>query len=332
MTHPLCVRCFKPTPDGYACPRCGVERASEQLAEIASWTAPARDVAHGQSRRGPAVASSGGGGLPVNLSAQARLDAVQNALTGWARNVAEERGIRVVHPPHGLGPVCWGGCAHHSCATLRAERAWTPPDPLVTAAWFLRRQLEWLRHAAFVGEVLGELADCHSTVSALIDGASPRRYLGPCGEVAQIDISTLGEGPGTSFIDGPTCDGDVYAREGVSMGRCRTCGVGFDVRERRAWLDTEVRESYLRIAHIADALGLKPNTITKWVARGRLVPLLVELPGGFVGPPEVWRDDRDRIRVRHGDVVVLAEQDAERRRLAAQRREQREAQVAASAA
>jgi len=94
MSAPTCVRCARPTPDGYACSNCA-GRAVGHLKELADLVPAARDVAHGQSRRGPAVAGGSGARLELNLTAQARLDAITNTLTTWARAISEERGIEI---------------------------------------------------------------------------------------------------------------------------------------------------------------------------------------------------------------------------------------------
>jgi hypothetical protein len=91
VTANLCVRCDRPTPDGYACSSCA-HRAGGQLHDIADMAPAARDVAHGFARRGV----NGGGSdprLPLNLAATQRLDAVQNTLATWARHIAETRGV-----------------------------------------------------------------------------------------------------------------------------------------------------------------------------------------------------------------------------------------------
>lgn len=89
-----CVRCTRPMPDvAYCCAICA-SQAAENLRLVVEVTPAARDVATGQSRRG----AGGGGGkpgsrLPLDLTATAKLDAVQNVLTTWARHVAAERGV-----------------------------------------------------------------------------------------------------------------------------------------------------------------------------------------------------------------------------------------------
>ena len=78
---------------GNACDWC-VGRAAAQLETVIDTLPAARDIAQRQtSRGGGSGAGKPGSSLPLDLGATARLDAVQNALTTWARLVSEERGI-----------------------------------------------------------------------------------------------------------------------------------------------------------------------------------------------------------------------------------------------
>lgn len=99
MSDPICVRCGRPLADGaYCCDRCA-SQAAEKLTLVVEVTPAARDVAQGLSRR-----SHGGGSgkpgsrLPLDLTAMAKLDGVQNSLTGWARVISEQRGLD--YAPH----------------------------------------------------------------------------------------------------------------------------------------------------------------------------------------------------------------------------------------
>jgi hypothetical protein len=89
-----CVRCTRPMPDqAYACTHCA-GRAGNHLHAIADTVAAARDVAHGLTRRNSGgAAGKPGSQLPLDLTATAKLDAVQSTLTTWARHVASERGV-----------------------------------------------------------------------------------------------------------------------------------------------------------------------------------------------------------------------------------------------
>lgn len=156
MTANDCVRCNRPTPDGYACPACAY-RAGDQLHEIASHTGAARDVASGQAQRG----SGGGSGKPGSrppgdVGAMELLGEVQNDLVGWVRHIASERGGLTQRPGS---------------------------DLIVHAARYLQANVEWMRHRPEVDEFLGDVERSQRRIRYLADGRQPGRYAGPCGFV-----------------------------------------------------------------------------------------------------------------------------------------------------
>lgn len=238
-----CVRCARPMAEmAYACPLCATQ-AAQNLSEVAETTPAARDVAHGLSGR-PGGGGSGrpGSRLPLDLGATARLDAVANSLGGWARVVAEERGVYPDPLPPGF-------------------------DTIPHAARFLAEHLEWFRHREFAGEFLTDVDACLRAVRGIARGSSERRYLGPCGaDVVRADI--VGDQWESELV---ICDGDVYGWPGATTGTCRTCGAQVDQSERRAWLDDEVRRHAFRASEIAGAYGINVNTIRSWAARGLLL-------------------------------------------------------------
>ena len=97
MTAQPCVRCERPTLDGYACSGCA-DRAAAQLAEIRELTPAARDVAYGIVRRSAGGNGSGkpGSRSPGNDDAMDTLDEVQDRLTTLARDIAEMRGLEIL--------------------------------------------------------------------------------------------------------------------------------------------------------------------------------------------------------------------------------------------
>lgn len=104
MTATPCAIDGRPTLDGYVCAECA-GRAAGHLAEIIALTPDARLVAAGLVRRG----GGGGGGKPgsrppLNVGATDVLDAVQNALTTAAREIAETRGVALA-PDSRSGPL-----------------------------------------------------------------------------------------------------------------------------------------------------------------------------------------------------------------------------------
>jgi hypothetical protein len=166
-------------------------------------------------------------------------------------------------------------------------------DPIASLAEFLAGHLEWVRHKPFADEFLNDIDACWRVVRSLAMGPASQRYLGPCGAaIVDFDFTT-----DRSTVD--TCDGDIYAREGAQSGACRTCGARVGVADRRAWLDSEVRQHAFRASQIAEAYGVNVNTIRSWAARGQLVPH--------------GRDSDDRPLFNVGDVLDLAAADAARR-------------------
>lgn len=147
-----CAICSRPVADtAWACTTCG-QQATARLDAIADLAEPARDVAHGQARRGPAVAGSNGGGLPINLSATARLDATANTLIGWVRIVSTDKG---------------GGLQ------LTGE-------PIADAARYLATHTGWMRYQQWAAEAFADFDAGARVLRGLIDGRPGRRYLGPC--------------------------------------------------------------------------------------------------------------------------------------------------------
>ena len=284
-----CVRCTADMPDNaYACTRC-TRQAERQLAELVDMTPPARDVAHGQARRGTGGGTSGkpGSRLPIDLRSSARLDAVQAQLTKWVDHIGTERGIaRPWFTSHG--------------------------DPIVTAAHWLVDHLEWMRHRADADEFLTDVDACTRVVRGIARGPVDQRYLGPCGALI---LPESDEDPSGVVPDTTECPGDVYGPQGGSTGSCRTCGAQVSQDERRAWLDAEVRERAYRASEIEDAYGVRAHTIRMWVARG------------LIG--EHGRDVRGRPLYLLGEVLDFAAAMAKRRAENEAKRMRREAAQAA---
>jgi hypothetical protein len=166
-------------------------------------------------------------------------------------------------------------------------------DPIIDAIQFLTGQLEYARHQPWVDEFLTDVEASVRVLRGLVRGPAEQRFMGPCG-AAIVDWDR--EDCANTGVS--TCDGDVYARQGASAGRCRTCGAEVDAGERRAWLDTEVRSHAYTAVEIADAYPIKANTIRQWLSRG-----LLTTHGELGGRPLMLL----------GEVLDLAAGDAARR-------------------
>jgi hypothetical protein len=103
VTGTDCVRCGRPTADGYACVTCRDRILCDLLGDDSRDdrpglvdTAPAaRDIAQGQASGHGEGGASGKpeSRLPLDLAVTAKLDAAQATLTTWARHISETRGI-----------------------------------------------------------------------------------------------------------------------------------------------------------------------------------------------------------------------------------------------
>lgn len=287
MTATTCVRCERPTPDGHACNHCGITKPTHQLHQITDMTPAARDIAQGTARR-TTTSTTGKPGpqTPIDLGATSRLDAVQIALTAHVDHIGTTRGI--TRP--------WFN--HHA-------------DPIAAAAeWLITNGLEWMRHRGRddANRFLTDIDICTRIITGIARGPVAQKYLGPCGaerlSCEGLDASDWPEADCGNHVphgphDRPGCEGDVYAREGASVGRCRTCGAEVSTDARRAWLDAEVRSHAYRATEIAGAYPINANTIRSWAHRGIL--------------HEHARDQDGKPLYLLGDVLDLATADVTRR-------------------
>jgi hypothetical protein len=139
-------------------------------------------------------------------------------------------------------------------------------DPIISAARFLADHLEWLRHRPEADEVLADIEACARIVAGIARGPAAQKYLGPCGALLLTPEPWAPGTPATS-----ECNGDVYARETASVGRCRLCGAEVSTDARRAWLDAEVRSRAFRAVEISRAYNINIKTIRSWINRGQLI-------------------------------------------------------------
>ncbi|MCX5066920.1 hypothetical protein OOJ91_13795 [Micromonospora lupini] len=153
MTNP-CAHCGRPQPDtAHACQAC-TDRAYRDLHDLADATPAARDVATGQARH---TTGAGGGShegrIPLDLGATAKLDAVQNEITTWARVVADNR-----HHDQPIGP-----------------------DLLIAAARWLAGHLDFIRRQPYAVEAYRGFRAAAAIVRGVATGPTERRWLGQCG-------------------------------------------------------------------------------------------------------------------------------------------------------
>lgn len=164
-------------------------------------------------------------------------------------------------------------------------------DPLITAAQFLLRNLDWIRHAVgpnaepFAIGAFREIGDAVSRIRVLVDPGDGPKFLGLCGAVlidedppddafagcpnhgrciASWDCHAGTCGP----VPPPVCDGPVYGYPGADRGTCRTCRTQHDQTDMQARLAGQAAERLadepLPASQIAYALHLSVNTIRTW--------------------------------------------------------------------
>ncbi|MEV6633890.1 hypothetical protein AB0M54_24375 [Actinoplanes sp. NPDC051470] len=192
-------------------------------------------------------------------------------------------------------------------------------DPIVVAARFIADNLEWLRHRPEAAEVLADVDAALRVVRGLARGPAEQKYLGPCGALV---LTPEPWEPGTP--SSATCEGDVYAPRGGSRGRCRLCGAEVASREREAWLDGRVRQEAFRAYEIADAYGLRENTIRVHAHRGQLKSYWRTETGIVADWPPPEGEKHDRLHYL-GDVLDMAAAEAARREEARAKRARRAA-------
>lgn len=150
MSNPTCVRCGRPTPDGYACHQCASELAGA-IKEASGHAEDAWTVIARQARYGGGFRASHDRPLPVDLAAAEQLAVAENTIGTWARHVAEEAGAQ-------------------------------PPTSLAGAARWLATQVGWLRGRPEAGEAFDELHDACRVLVRLVDrpGGEGLRLVGMC--------------------------------------------------------------------------------------------------------------------------------------------------------
>lgn len=273
MTANTCRVCGSVTPDGWVCVT-ETERARRQLAEIWNLVEPARAVMYRQTATGDTVHSTPGPRDLLDYGAGARLDAVQTALSGWARDLSGDQ---------------W-----------RPE----PGEVITQAAAWLAERVETIRHVRQADDILREIWDCLMAMRSVVATPAGRLYLGVCG-AAWTDWN-----PDGTPLEAGYCDGDVYGKPGKAAAYCNQCGAAYDQAERRVQVTRLVDGKGFRASVIAHAYGIPVDTIRGWAwVRRDSNGVPVREPKLRA----VDRDDRGRPLYLVADVLALHEQARQRR-------------------
>jgi hypothetical protein len=161
----------------YACPADALSLA-ETLVIAAGHAEDAETVIARQTRYGGGSRGGSSEPLPVDLTAAARYDAIENAIGTWTRHVLEAQEIDLPAWQAYAGPPCAAGwCEHDSCREVRGGRPTS--DVAVAAAW-LATQTGWLRKRPEAGEAFAELEHACRDLARLVDRPADQELVGMC--------------------------------------------------------------------------------------------------------------------------------------------------------
>lgn len=179
MSAPLCVRCSRPTADGYACAPCAQELA-ESLTVAAGHAEDAETVSGRQAGSGAGRRGGSSDGVTYDPKRSARLNAVRLAADGWTTDLLAGAGFPAWRRT--AGPLCPAQrtgerCHHRSCAAVRV----TLPPPMLAQelSWLAAHSGQLRKHPA-AQEAFRELHDACDDLARLVDVPADNELVGMC--------------------------------------------------------------------------------------------------------------------------------------------------------
>jgi hypothetical protein len=186
---------------------------------------------------------------PIDPARAKRYDAAVNALSTWARHIAEERGQDI--PPWRHYALT---CDHGRCAWVHAGLAVgvtcalrLSDHPLSTVAMWLRDNLTWLAHRQEAQEALDEITDACREIEHVIDTTEGETIVGRC-----------------------PCGTWLYAKGRATSVRCGGCGTSYAADSR---LDL-LRQARDRTVTAIEAAELIAGYVDPGVDRTRVRKLI----------------------------------------------------------
>jgi hypothetical protein len=238
--------CGAPAPDSWLCRTC--DAALEKL--LSELPALVDDL---QAYIGRMLRFSSGriGGRSAEIQLLLRVDRnypvsrassladnLRNLLVGIIRDLIESRGLAARH---------------------------LPPDDLARMAAWVGARSSSVRMCEDAWQTLTDLQRLSASIRGVVDHPPEWKYAGKCSML-------------TGDPDKPQeCSQELYAVDGATFIRCRTCGYQHDVENRYSVLQAASRDILLTIPELKDALpevlGVPINhaTLRKWKERGRIV-------------------------------------------------------------
>lgn len=279
-----CGACSARTPEGIAL--CDTD-ADALLVELYAVPAIVEDLrttfARQDNLRGPVVSVGKSTETPLvwNDRIPEVLDTLTEVLARWARPVVRERQLHSLPViPH---------CRDPKDPARVPERL----TEAVLAARVLSDNWRTVRTLRYAGDAFVEVLDAIRSARRVIDQPTPRRFIGPCGE--------LGEESGVR------CDHDVYAVAHRRTASCPACGAVHDVEQRHRALLAAAHDEVVTYAEAERALPnllgrpVKGSTLRGWVHDGTLEVHGYRHAGKRV-PTRVGYHDSPLVKV--GDVIA----------------------------
>jgi hypothetical protein len=243
------------------------------LAVAASWTALHARLRPQGSGNGDRVTGSAEPRLPIDVGVSDLLAEVGAHARFLGQVLLEE-----VAPEHGCDGACHGmaehRCAGHLCSSVTlpplvaAQDCPTRRDPVTTSVMPGLLVEVAKRYGHFVAEderlaldFCDEAHELRRKVAGAIERKEAPRWQGPCPE--------------------DECPGEIYQRSGMEDATCRECGRVVGPVEWRAIMRVAFDERLMTRGELVSALvvvkrAVKPNTLDRWVSRGRLTAEVVD--------------------------------------------------------
>lgn len=284
----VCGHCRAPTADGaQLCTRCTYElakalRSVPGLLEDLMVSLTRQDrLTGGGGHRGAHDAAP----LP-RLDIPDAVHELGNALTTWARVVAEGHRMRV--DVRGPALAAWTAKLPRRVDPARIKLG--PLTSLELAACWLAEHVQLIRAHPAARQAHSEITGAITKARSKVDRRAPLAYRGQCWE----------------------CDAELRAAPRAAIVTCPSCGERHNGPKLRAWLLDQAEDHLVTAAELSAALtalsekSVAVGTIHSWRSRGQLAPHAWLHQARFVVPRPLHTRDRPLYRV--GDARPLVKQ------------------------
>lgn len=185
--------------------------------------------------------------------------------------------------------------------------------PIVTAARFIAKHLEWLRHQRDASQTFDEIRDAVRALRRVVDRPADATWLGVCTAPAVEDAD--GPADGCEGESEQMCGADLWGSREADTVRCRTCRAVYDAAELVDWLLGQAVDVLGHAELIARALSsygkdLTPATVRGYARHGRISAHGVNAAGDptyrLGDVLDVWTDIKEREATREAKRLAKA--------------------------